>query len=49
MEKEETEKKRHKKIQQYKGRIRELNDEIKWKNILIIGIPEEEEREKGRG
>ena len=32
----------------HKGRIRELSDSIKWNNICIIGIPEEEEeREKG--
>ena len=46
MEKEETEKKRDKKIQKYEGRIRELSDTIKH-NIRIIGIPEEEERGKG--
>ena len=27
--------------------MRELCDQSKWKNIHIIGIPEEEEREKG--
>ena len=48
MEKEEAEKKRDKKIQEYEGRIRELSDAIKWNNIHIIGIPEEEERERGR-
>ena len=48
MEKEEAEKKRDKKkIQEYEGRIRELSDAIKRNNIHIIGIPEEEEREKG--
>ena len=47
MEKEEAEKKRDKKIQEYEGRIRELSDAIKWNNIRIIGIPEEEYREKG--
>ena len=47
MEKEEAEKKRDKKIQEYEGRIRELSDAMKWNNIRIIGIPEEEEREKG--
>ena len=36
-----------KKIQEYEGRIRELNDVMKCNNIHIIGIPEEEEREKG--
>ena len=47
MEKEEAEKKRNKKIQEYEGRIRELSDAIKQNNIHIIGIPEEEESEKG--
>ena len=36
-----------KKIQEYEGRIRELSNAIKRNNICIIGIPEEEEREKG--
>ena len=47
MEKEEAEKE-IKKIQEHEGRIRELSDAIKWKNICIIGITEEEEeRERG--
>ncbi|VFV19765.1 Hypothetical predicted protein [Lynx pardinus] len=32
---------------EYEGRIRELSDAIKRNNIHIIGIPEEEETEKG--
>ena len=48
MEKEEAEEKKEiKKIQEYEGRNRELSDTIKCNNICIIGIPEEEEREKG--
>ena len=47
MEKEEAEKKRDKNIQEFEGRIRDLSGAIKWNNIHIIGIPEEEEREKG--
>ena len=46
-EKEQAEKKRDKNIQEYEGRIRELSDAIKQNNVRIIGIPEEEEREKG--
>ena len=46
MEKEEAEKE-IKKIQEHEGRIRELSDAMKWNNICIIGIPKEEEREKG--
>ena len=48
LEKEEAEKKRDKKIQEYEGRIRELSDSMKRNNIYIIGVPEEEERERGR-
>ena len=47
MEKEEAGKKRDKKIQEYEGRIRGLSDVMKCNNICIIGIPEEEERERG--
>ena len=47
MEKEEAEKKRDKKIQEYEGKIRELSDALKRNNIHIIGIPEEEEKGKG--
>ena len=47
MEKQEAEKNRDKKIQEYEGRLRELSDIIKWNNVCIIGIPEEEERGKG--
>ena len=47
MEKEEAEKKRDKKIQEYEGRLRELRDALKRNNIRTIGIPEEEERRKG--
>ena len=47
MEKEETEKKRNKKIQEYERKIRELSDALKRNNLHIIGIPEEEERGKG--
>ena len=48
MEKDEAEKKRYKKILDHKGRIRELRDSMKWNNICIIGVPEEEERERGQ-
>ena len=39
MEKQEAEKKRETKIQEYEGKIRALNDAIKRNNIRIIGIP----------
>ena len=47
MEKEEAEKKRDNKIQEYEGKIRELSDAVNRNNLRIIGIPEEEERRKG--
>ena len=46
MEKEEAEKK-NKKIQECEGRMREISDVMKCNNICIIGIPEEEETERG--
>ncbi|KAF0886512.1 LORF1 protein, partial [Crocuta crocuta] len=45
-EKEEAEKKRDKLIQEHERRVRELSDTIKWNNIRIIGIREEEKRGK---
>ena len=44
---EEAEKKRDKKKQDQEERTRELSDSIKWKNIHMIGIQQEEEKEKG--
>ena len=46
MESNEAEQKRR--IVQYKNRLRELSDLIKCNNIYILGVPEEEEREKGQ-
>ncbi|RBM18135.1 hypothetical protein DEH69_13430, partial [Streptomyces sp. PT12] len=47
MENKEAEKKRDKQLLDHEGRIREINDTIRRNNIRIIGIPEEEERERG--
>ena len=47
MENDEAEKRRERKLLDHKGRSRDLNDSVKCNNICIIGIPEEEEREKG--
>ena len=47
MQNSEAEKKRKRKILDHKCRLRELSDFIKCNNILIIGVPEEEERERG--
>ena len=47
MENKEAEKKRDKQLLDHEGRIREISDTIRRNNIRIIGIPEEEERERG--
>ncbi|KAF0880528.1 LORF1 protein, partial [Crocuta crocuta] len=46
IEKEKAEKKRDKLIQEHERRVQELSNTIKWNNIRIIRIPEEEERRK---
>ena len=45
-ENKEAEQKRDKQLLEHKGRIQEISDTIRWNNIRIIGIPEEEERER---
>ena len=47
MENNKAEKKRERKPLDHKGRLRELSDSKKWNNIHIIGVPEDEEQEKG--
>ncbi|KAF0876762.1 LORF1 protein, partial [Crocuta crocuta] len=47
IEKEEAKEKRDKLIREHERRVQELSDTIKWNNICIMGIPEEEERGKG--
>ena len=44
MENDEAKKKRDKKILDHEGRIRELSDSMKWNNICMIGVPEEERK-----
>ena len=46
MENDEAENKRERKLLDHEGRIRELSDSMKWNNIRIIGVPEEEEQEE---
>ena len=46
-ENKEAEQKIDKQPLDHKGRIQEISDTIRWNNIRIIGIPEEEERERG--
>ncbi|KAF0871395.1 LORF1 protein, partial [Crocuta crocuta] len=47
IEKEKSEKKGDKLIQEHERRVRELSDTIKRNNIHLIEIPEEENRRKG--
>ena len=47
MENKEVEQKRNKQLLHHKGRIQEISDTIRWNNIRIIGISEEEESERG--
>ena len=48
METNEAEKKRDTKAKEHDLRIRELSDSLKRNNIRIIGVPEDEERKRGR-
>ena len=48
MENDEAEKERERKILDHEGRIRDLSDSMRYNNICIIGIPEGEERDRGR-
>ena len=48
VENNEAEKKRETKAKEHKIKIRELSDSLKRNNILIIRVPEEEERKRSR-
>lgn len=45
MERKEDKEKREKQLMDLEGKFQEISDTIKWNNIRIIGVPEEEERE----
>ena len=45
MERKEAEEKREKQLRTHKERLREINDSLRRKNIRLIGIPEEADRE----
>ena len=47
MENNEAERKRETKVMDHKSRLRELSDLLKCNNIHIIGVPENENGEKG--
>ena len=49
MENDEAQKKRERKLLDHEGRIRDLSYSMKWNNIYILGVPEEEERESTAG
>ena len=49
MENNEAEKKRERKVTDHESRLRELSDLVKHNNSHIIGISEDEEREKDKG
>ena len=46
MKNKEAEKKRDKQLLEHKGRVQEISDIIRKNNIRIIGVAEEEERER---
>ena len=48
MENNEAEKKRERKLLYHEGRLREISNSIKQNSIHIIGVPEEDEQEKGK-
>ena len=48
IENNEAKKKRERKILYHRCRLRELNNSIENNNIHMIGVPEEEQREKGQ-
>ena len=48
LENNEVEQKRKRIIMQHKNRFRKLSESKKRNNIHIIGVPEEEERKRGR-
>ena len=47
MVRKEAEEKREKQLRDHEERLREINDSFRRKNIRLIGVPEEAERETG--
>ena len=43
----EAERKKEKRIKRNEDKLRDLWDNVKWPNIQIIGVPEEEDKKKG--
>ena len=46
MVRKEAEEKREKQLRRHEERFREINDSLRRRNIYLIGIPEEAERER---
>ena len=49
MENNEAEKKRERKVMDHEGRLGELSNSLKYNNIHIKEVPEDEERQKREG
>ena len=49
MARKEAEEKREKQIKDHTERLREINDSLRRKNLRIIGVPENAERNRGPG
>ena len=48
MARKEAEEKREKQLRDDEERLREINDSLRRKNLDIIGVPENTERDKGQ-
>ena len=47
MARRETEEKREKQLKDHEDRLREINDSLRRKNLGLIGVPEDAERDRG--
>ena len=47
MARKEAEEKREKQLRDYEKRLREINDSLRRKNLCLIGVPEDTERDRG--
>ena len=47
MTKRETEEKRDKQLKNHEDRLREINDSLRKKNLLLVGVPKHTERDRG--
>ena len=49
MARKEAEEKREKQLKDHEERLRERNDSLRRKNLCLIGVPEDGERDRGPG